>query len=132
VCVAATVPLRRLLPWRSVDLIALVAAAFARFENRQNRVPSNALAARLDASCIVMHDACDEEVAMPKGFTVRLDDDQAEELEAVAKVDGLPVAEEIRQAIAERIEQRRNDEQFRARLRQSIEDNQKILDRLAR
>jgi predicted transcriptional regulator len=69
---------------------------------------------------------------MPKGFTVRLDDDQAEELEAVAKVDGVPVAEEIRQAITERIEQRRNDEQFRERLRQSIADNQKILDRLAR
>ena len=69
---------------------------------------------------------------MAKGFTVRLDDEQAEELEAVAKVDGVPVAEEIRQAIAMRIEQRRNDEQFRERLRQSIEDNQKILDRLAR
>ena len=69
---------------------------------------------------------------MPKGFTVRLDDDQAAELEAVAKVDGVPVAEEIRQAIAVRIEQRRNDEQFRERLRQSVADNQKILDRLAR
>lgn len=69
---------------------------------------------------------------MPKGFTVRLEDDQAEELEAVAKVDGVPVAEEIRQAIAARIEQRRGDEEFRARLRRSIEDNQKILDRLAR
>jgi predicted transcriptional regulator len=71
-------------------------------------------------------------LVMPKGFTVRLDDDQAAELEAVAKVDGVPVAEEIRQAIAVRIEQRRNDEQFRERLRQSIADNQKILDRLAR
>ena len=69
---------------------------------------------------------------MAKGFTVRLDDDQAAELEAVAKVDGVPVAEEIRQAIAVRIEQRRNDEQFRERLRQSIANNQKILDRLAR
>ncbi len=69
---------------------------------------------------------------MAKGFTVRLDDEQAEELEAVAKVDGVPVAEEIRQAIAVRIEERRNDDEFRERLRQSIEDNQKILDRLAR
>jgi predicted transcriptional regulator len=77
-----------------------------------------------------MHDT--KRFAMSKGFTVRLDDDQAEELEAVAKVDGVPVAEEIRQAIAVRIEQRRNDEEFRRRLRQSIEDNQKILDRLAR
>ncbi len=69
---------------------------------------------------------------MPKGFTVRLDDDQAEELEAIAKVDGLPVAEEIRQAIGDLIAERRQDVEFRKRLRQSIKDNQKILERLAR
>ena len=68
---------------------------------------------------------------MAKGFTVRLDEEQAAELEAVAKAAGVPVAEEIRQAIASRIEERRQDEEFRARLRRSIEDNQKILDRLA-
>ena len=68
---------------------------------------------------------------MTKGFAVRLDDEQAAELEAVAKAAGVPVAEEIRQAIAARIEERRQDEQFRARLRRSIEDNQKILDRIA-
>ena len=68
---------------------------------------------------------------MPKGFTVRLDDDQAAELEAVAKAAGVSVAEEIRQAISARLEERRQDGEFRARLRKSIEDNQKILDRLA-
>jgi predicted transcriptional regulator len=68
---------------------------------------------------------------MAKGFTVRLDEDQAAELEAVAKASGVSVAEEIRQAITSRIEERRQDEEFRARLRRSIEDNQKILDRLA-
>jgi hypothetical protein len=72
------------------------------------------------------------EVMMPKGFTVRLDDDQAAELEAIAKVDGVSVAEEIRQAITVQIAERRDDEQFRARLRQSIQDNQKVLERLAR
>lgn len=70
-------------------------------------------------------------MVMPKGFTVRLDDDQAGELEAVARAAGVPVAEEIRQAITARIEERRQDAEFRARLRRSIEDNQKILDRLA-
>jgi predicted transcriptional regulator len=73
-----------------------------------------------------------EEVAMPKGFTVRLDDDQAAELEAIAKVDGVSVAEEIRQAITVQIAERRKDDEFRARLRQSIKDNQKVLERLAR
>ena len=69
---------------------------------------------------------------MPKGFTVRLDDDQAAELEALAKVDGVSVAEEIRQAITVQIAERRKDDEFRARLRQSIKDNQKVLERLAR
>jgi predicted transcriptional regulator len=73
-----------------------------------------------------------EEVMMPKGFTVRLDDDQAAELEAIAKVDGVSVAEEIRQAITVQIAERRKDDEFRARLRQSIQDNQKVLERLAR
>jgi hypothetical protein len=70
-------------------------------------------------------------VVMTKGFTVRLEDEQAAELEAVAKAAGVPVAEEIRQAILVRIEQRRQDEEFRGRLRRSIEENQRILDRLA-
>ncbi len=68
---------------------------------------------------------------MPKGFTVRLDDDQAAELEAVAEAAGVPISEEIREAITARIQERRQDGEFRARLRQSIEDDQKILDRLA-
>ncbi len=68
---------------------------------------------------------------MSKGFTVRLDDEQAAELEAVARAAGVPVAEEIRQAITARIEERRQDEDFRLRLRRLIEENQKILDRLA-
>ena len=68
---------------------------------------------------------------MAKGFTVRLDDEQAEELEAIAEVDGVSVAEEIRQAIGERIAERRKDTEFQQRLRASIAANQKILERLA-
>jgi hypothetical protein len=49
----------------------------------------------------------------------------------VARAAGVPVAEEIRQAITARIAERRQDEEFRVCLRRSIEDNQKILDRLA-
>jgi predicted DNA-binding ribbon-helix-helix protein len=67
-----------------------------------------------------------------KGFTVRLTEEQAAELETVARADGVPVAEEIRQAITERIANRRNDKDFQQRLRQMIADNQKILDKLAR
>ena len=39
-----------------------------------------------------------------KMLTVRLPADQAEELEAVAQVNGVPVAEEVRAAIAGAIE----------------------------
>jgi hypothetical protein len=82
---------------------------------------------------IMMHNATQaEEIIVPRGFTVRLDDEQAEELEAVAKVDGVSVAEEIRQAITSQLAERRKDAEFRARLRQSIEDNQRILERLAK
>ncbi|MHB8437842.1 MAG: Fic family protein [Acidimicrobiales bacterium] len=44
-----------------------------------------------------------------RAYTVRLPQDQADDLEAVAQVEGLLVAEEIRQAITERIAQRRVD-----------------------
>ncbi len=67
-----------------------------------------------------------------KAMTVRIPAEQAEELEAVADVDGVPVSEAIRRAIAEHIETRRRDEAFRARLKDSLERNRKILEKLAR
>lgn len=67
-----------------------------------------------------------------KAMTVRIPAEQAEELEAVADVDGVPVSEAIRRAIAEHIETRRRDEVFRARLKDSLERNRKILEKLAR
>jgi len=51
---------------------------------------------------------------------------------AVARVDGVPVAEEIRRAIGDLVAERRADTEFQARLRRSIGENQAILDRLAR
>jgi hypothetical protein len=66
-----------------------------------------------------------------KAFTVRLDTDQATDLEAVAAADGISVAEEIRQAVADRIEARRQDPAFQKRIRTIIEQNQRVLERLA-
>ena len=66
-----------------------------------------------------------------KAFTVRLDSDQATDLEAVAAADGVSVAEEIRQAVADRIEARRQDPVFQQRIRSIIEQNQRVLERLA-
>lgn len=66
-----------------------------------------------------------------RAFTVRLDSDQASDLEAVAAADGVSVAETIRQAVGDRIEARRKDPAFRARIRSIIEQNQRVLERLA-
>lgn len=68
---------------------------------------------------------------MPKSMTLRLNDDQAAELEAIARVENVPIAEEVRKALAEHIERRRRDRAFQARLKASIKRNQEILNRLA-
>ena len=65
-----------------------------------------------------------------KAMTVRLDTDTAERLEAVAQVEGVPVAEVIREALVEHIESRRKDAEFQKRLRASIDRNRRILERL--
>jgi hypothetical protein len=64
-------------------------------------------------------------------MTLRLNDDQAAELEAIARVENVPIAEEVRKALAEHIERRRRDRAFQARLKASIKRNQEILNRLA-
>lgn len=66
-----------------------------------------------------------------KAMTLRLPQEQAQELEAVAQVDGVPVAEAVRTAITEHIEARRRDKAFQQRLRASLDRNQHILEKLA-
>jgi hypothetical protein len=67
-----------------------------------------------------------------KSMTLRLSSQAARELETVAHVDEIPVSEAVRDAIDAHIEKRRQDKEFKDRLRQSIEENQEILERLAR
>lgn len=66
-----------------------------------------------------------------KAMTIRLSADQAAELEAVAQVEGAPVAEEIRRAIAHHIAAKKSDKDFQNRLRASLQRNQAILKKLA-
>lgn len=63
--------------------------------------------------------------------TIRQSAEQADALDAIAKVDGIPVSEEIRQAIAKHIEDRRKDAKFQERLRRRLEEDRVILERLA-
>jgi len=66
-----------------------------------------------------------------KNMTLRLTVDQANELEAVARADGLSVSDTVREAITEHIERKRRDKAFRERLRAVMERDREILDRLA-
>jgi predicted transcriptional regulator len=68
---------------------------------------------------------------MTKAFTMRLSEDKAAELEAVARADGVPVSEAVRDAIDHHIDARRKDKEFQARLGKLIEDDKRVLDRLA-
>lgn len=63
----------------------------------------------------------------PKAMTIRLSQEQAEELEMVASVENLPVSEVIRAAISEHINSRKQDDDFRKSLRQRIERTERML-----
>ncbi|HSS05008.1 MAG TPA: ribbon-helix-helix protein, CopG family [Solirubrobacterales bacterium] len=62
---------------------------------------------------------------------MRLPEEKAAELEAVARADGVPVSEAVREAIDRHIDARRKDKAFQARLTKLVEDNKRVLDRLA-
>lgn len=68
---------------------------------------------------------------MTKTYPLRLDQSVAEELEFVATVNGLTVADELRQAITAHLEQRREDPEFQERLRASRERDAELYDRLS-
>lgn len=63
--------------------------------------------------------------------TLRLDPDQEEVLRELARIDGIPVSDEIRQAIAAHIDRRRKDPEFQERLRASLERHRELLETLA-
>ncbi len=62
-----------------------------------------------------------------KAMTIRLPADQSEELDTVAAVDGRPVSQVIRSAIADHIEVRKRDSAFQDMLRERIERVQRML-----
>jgi len=51
-----------------------------------------------------------------KSMTLRLPHEQAEELELIAAIDGKPMSEEIREALAAHAQRRLQDPEFQARL----------------
>jgi hypothetical protein len=71
-------------------------------------------------------------MADQKNMTLRLSAVQADELEAVARAEGISVSDAVREAITEHIDRKRNDKAFRDRLRAVMERDREILERLAR
>jgi predicted DNA-binding protein len=60
-------------------------------------------------------------------MTIRLAPEQAEQLETVAAVEGRPVSEVVRSAIAGHIEERREDRDFQDGLRARLERAQRLI-----
>jgi hypothetical protein len=66
-----------------------------------------------------------------KTMSLRIEDDQARAISALAMAEETSVSEVIRTAIDERITKRRADKDFQARLKRAVERNREALDLLA-
>lgn len=62
-----------------------------------------------------------------KSMTIRLSAEQAEALETIASVDDLPMAELIRAAISEHIDNRKKDPAFQDSLKDRLERARRLL-----
>ena len=69
---------------------------------------------------------------MTKNLTVRLPDELAADAEALARVEGKSVNETIKDALAVAVQKRRRDPKFKARVRQIIQEDRELLERLAK
>jgi len=69
---------------------------------------------------------------MAKNLTVRLDDELAADTEGLARAEGQSLNETVKQALTEAIERRRQDPEFRERIKRIIEHDRELLERLAK
>lgn len=65
-------------------------------------------------------------------MSLRLSEEMASEIAAVARTDGVPVTEAIREAIAGHIDNRRASADFKQRLKKRLEEDREALERLAK
>ena len=68
---------------------------------------------------------------MTKVTTVRIDDELNDEVNAVARADEVPASEVVRAALYRYIAERRSDPHFQARLRELLEKDREVIERLA-
>lgn len=69
--------------------------------------------------------------ARSKVLSLRLSEEMAAEIGAVARIDEVPVTEAIREAIANHVDSRQASEDFRQRLKKRLEEDRAALERLA-
>ena len=69
---------------------------------------------------------------MTRNLTVRLPDELAEDVEALARVEGASLNETVKQALIEAVERRRKNPKFKARLGKIIEKDRELLERLTK
>jgi predicted transcriptional regulator len=69
---------------------------------------------------------------MTKNFTVRLPDEVAKDAEALARAEGKSMNETVKSALIETVERRRDDPQFKKRIRRLIDEDRELLERLSR
>jgi predicted DNA-binding protein len=65
-----------------------------------------------------------------KAMTLRLPEALHERLAAVAEVEGDPIAEVVRRAVSDHVDQRRRDPEFRAKVEETLRRRQRLLDLL--
>jgi predicted DNA-binding protein len=66
-----------------------------------------------------------------KAMSLRIPEDKAAELAAVARTDDMPVSEVVREAIDNHIAARRGDKDFQERLKRRVEEDREVLERLS-
>ncbi len=66
-----------------------------------------------------------------KATSLRLPEEMAAELAAVARADDMPMSEVVREAIERHITERRTDKDFQKRVKQLLEEDREVLKRLA-
>ena len=67
-----------------------------------------------------------------RAISLRLPDQMAAELAAIARTQDVPVSEVIREAIENHIASRRTDRAFQEQLKKRLEEDREVLERLAK
>jgi hypothetical protein len=66
-----------------------------------------------------------------KAMSLRLPEDQADQLQAIARVDDMSISDAVREAIDHQIAAKRADKDFQDRLKKRLKEDQEVLRRLA-